>query len=385
MTRSNATGRALASRAATAGVALVLVALLAGSVLGVPVLLSYVETGSMEPTIETGDGFVPIPATSATSVEEDDIVVFEAQEIDGGSLTTHRVVEETEHGYVTEGDANPVTDQESGEPHVTDGQIVATAVEIGDDPITIPHLGTAILRVERGLESTQWRLGSVLGTPAVLGTQGLAYLALAFGLVVIGLSVVRDRGTVTRTRDRSRSRQDTVTTRAFVLGIAALLCITTFGTMLAMSGPTDFEVVSAEFESDRPDVIPMGDTETHRWELNNRGVLPVVTVLEPASEAITIQGGNETLHPGESAEAMVSITAPDETGYYLRSLEEYRYVAVLPSSVIRGLHAVHPWAAMTAVTGTIVGLFTLPFAVLLGSGTIRTRTRRRTEKRDFNR
>jgi len=58
---------------------------------------------------------------------------------------------------------------------------------------------------------------------------------------------------------------------------------------------------------------------------------------------------------------------------------ERRYFAVLPPPVIAGLHAIHPWVAMTSVATVVTGLFVLPFALLAGTGTIRTRSRRRTD------
>lgn len=79
-------------------VVLVVVSLVAGQILGYPVLLSYVETGSMAPTMEPGDGFVAVPEPVAGEVEEGDVVTFRAEEIQGGGLTTHRVVGETERG-----------------------------------------------------------------------------------------------------------------------------------------------------------------------------------------------------------------------------------------------------------------------------------------------
>ncbi len=357
-----------------------LLTLIGGHILGIPVLFSYVETGSMEPTMNAGDGFVAIPTIGTDSVDEGDVVVFEAENIDDGGLTTHRIVEDTEQGYVTQGDANPSTDQEGEEPYVTDGQIVATAWQINGEVVTIPHLGTAVMSVESGLEAVQGRFTAILGTTAVFGTQGFAYLLLAFGLGSLAFSLIFDQqGSKNRTRNRTRSRQAVFDTRTLVLGVAALLCVVTFGTMLAMSGPTEVGIVSAEFESDRPDVIPAGETETRTWKLQNGGVLPVTTVVEPGSEGLTVNGGDETLQHGESVNATVSITAPDETGYYLRSFAAFQYFTVLPPRVILVLHAIHPWVAMTAVTGTIVGLCTLPFALLLGGGKIRTRTRRRTD------
>ena len=375
------TARTLLGRATAALLVVTLLALLAGHVLGVPILLSYVETGSMEPTLEAGDGFVAIPTASADSVEEGDVVVFDATEIEGGGLTTHRVVDETEHGYVTKGDANPFTDQDAGEPYVTDGQVVAKAWQVDGGVVAIPHLGTAAMGIQNGLESLQWWLAGLLGTRAVLGTQGLAYLLMGAGLVTVAVSVALDRGRASdRVRSRTRSRGDVFDARTLVLGLGLLLCLVTFGTMIAMSGTTEIGIVSAEFDSERPDVIPAGETDAQTYELHNAGALPVVTIVEPASDGIAVDADRQTLHRGESLNATVSITAPPETGYYLRSFAENRYFAVLPVPVIAGLHAVHPWVAMAAVTGVTVSLFLAPFALLLGAGTIRTRTRQRSER-----
>lgn len=52
-------------------VVLAVLALIAGQLLGQPVLFSFVETGSMQPTLDPGDGFIAIPrrspATSASA------------------------------------------------------------------------------------------------------------------------------------------------------------------------------------------------------------------------------------------------------------------------------------------------------------------------------
>jgi len=66
--------------------------------LGQPILLGYVATGSMEPTMDAGDGFVSVPSAVTGDVEEGDVVVYQARELHDGGLTTHRVVGETEEG-----------------------------------------------------------------------------------------------------------------------------------------------------------------------------------------------------------------------------------------------------------------------------------------------
>ncbi len=380
MTRTGASETAVLRRAAAIGIVVLVGLLVVGHVLGVPIGLGYVETGSMEPTIDAGDGFVAVPAAAAGPVEEGDVVVYDAREIEGGGLTTHRVVEETDHGYVTRGDANPFTDQDSGEPHVTDGQIAAKALQVNGEVVTIPHLGTAAMAVQSGLESTQWWLASAFGVRALAGSQGLSYLLLGFGLAVIVVSAVfDDRGTPDHDRSRSRTRTDAFDARRLVVGMGALVFVVALATMVAMSGSVEIGLVSAEFDSERPDVVPAGETKTHATELRNGGVIPVVSITEPASNGIDVDDDPRLLTRGKSVDATVALTAPPETGYYLRSYTDHRYFAVLPPPLIAHLHAVHPWVAMTSVATVLTGLVVSPFALLAGTGTIRTRSRRRSD------
>ena len=41
---------------------IIVLALLLGQLLGQPILLGFVSTGSMEPTMNAGDGFVAVPS-----------------------------------------------------------------------------------------------------------------------------------------------------------------------------------------------------------------------------------------------------------------------------------------------------------------------------------
>jgi len=67
----------------------VVIAMLVGQQLGQPILLGFVVTGSMSPTLEPGDGFVAVPPAIAGDIEEGDVVTFDARELEGGGLTTH--------------------------------------------------------------------------------------------------------------------------------------------------------------------------------------------------------------------------------------------------------------------------------------------------------
>ncbi|MFC7042310.1 signal peptidase I [Halonotius sp. GCM10025705] len=89
--------------------------LLVSQLLGQPAIV-FVETGSMVPTLQPNDGYLAVPAVIADDPEVGDVILFESQNLGGGELTTHRVVEITDEGYITQGDANPFTDQDGDEP-----------------------------------------------------------------------------------------------------------------------------------------------------------------------------------------------------------------------------------------------------------------------------
>jgi len=104
--------------------------------------LSYVNSGSMAPALSTGDGFVAVPSPIADEPRPGDVVIYRSEEIESGGLVTHRVVAETDEGYVTKGDANPVTDQQVGEPPVSRDRIVGQALTVNGRVLTIPGLGS---------------------------------------------------------------------------------------------------------------------------------------------------------------------------------------------------------------------------------------------------
>src|SRR6056297_2022671 len=180
-----------------AGFVLVL-ALVVGALVGQPVLLSFVESGSMSPTIEEGDGMVAIPEQVAGDVEQGDVIVFQSQEIRGGELTTHRIVDETERGYITRGDANPFTDQDGGEPPVTDEQVHATAWQVDGQVVTIPHLGTVSTTIGRWVDGVSGAVTGALGVRTGVGSTSAAAALFVLSVLWYGVETVRDRRRTTR-------------------------------------------------------------------------------------------------------------------------------------------------------------------------------------------
>ena len=367
--------RNLAGKLLQGVVVVVVVSLLAGQVLGQPILLSFVTTGSMEPTLEPGDGFVAVPAELSGDIEEGDVIVFEAEEIQGGGLTTHRVVDETAEGYITQGDANPFTDQDSDEPPVKEPDIKAVAWRPGGGVLAIPGVGTAVNGIQSGLESLQWTLAQLFGTRALLGTQGIAYLLFAGSIVLYVLAGIFE----SEEKDRERSADRDTGTSSQWLMVALTLVVVAGATaaMIVPAGTQEFGIVSAEFESDSPDVIEQGTSESFDYTIGNPGIIPVEVMLEPSGNRLEASPEHLSIDRRSTANATVTISAPPETGYYRAFLGQHRYLAILPASVIESLYGVHPWVPILVIDAIIGIPFYLFGIVVLGSGRMRSRERNR--------
>ncbi len=328
--------------------AVVLLSLLLGQILGQPLLLTYVTTGRLEPTLSPGDGFVALPTELTGSPGEGDIVVFNAEEIQGGGLTTHRVVGETERGLQTRGDANPFTDQDGGEPPVREAEVLAVAWQPGGDVFVVPRLGDVVTGIQSLLESLQLTLARLLGTNTLLGLQGLAYLILAGSLLFYVVDWwLADPERSSRTMSRSAKRG--TSHRRIVLGLTLVVCLGLTVSMVVPAGTDTFDVLSAEFESDSPDVIEQGTSETFDYEVVNGGVFPTVVTFEEGRDNIDIEDTELTLPRQSTAEPNLTLTAPPETGNYQFVLEEHRYLGLLPPSVLLSLHDIHPWLPILAL------------------------------------
>jgi signal peptidase len=361
--------------AAQATLVLVVVCLVAGQAVGQPIGLGYVRTGSMAPTMQPGDGFVAVPAAVAGDVDEGDVIVFRAEELHGGGLTTHRVVRETDRGFVTKGDANPFTDQSDEEPPVKDAQVVAVALQVGGRVVVVPHLGDAVDAVRSATGVVQGTLASITGSRAFLGTRGLAYTFFGLSVAYYLLSAWRDRGRGTRSDERDTGREDGLDPRLLVAGMTLLLVGGATAPVVAGSGPEEYGVVSAEFGSSKPTVIPAGTSETVRYPVGNGGYLPTVSYVEPASEGVAVEPGRVAVGPRSVVNVSVTLRAPPETGYYRRFVVEHRYLAILPTSVVDTLYRLHPWLPVIA-TDLLLGVPFYLFGVsLVGAGNVKARRR----------
>ena len=367
-------GRQVARWVIIAVLALLVAGLLLGQFLGQPILLGYVETGSMEPTIGTGDGFVAIPSALTGSPGEGDIVVFEAREINDGELTTHRIVGETEGGYLTRGDDNPFTDQDAGEPPVTDGRIVATAAQINGNAVTIPYLGTVVMGIQHVFETGYNAVATLFGIPGDLDGEGLGATMVGIGVALLGLAFAMDRVGPGR-RDTSRSRnRDNVVAIWVAIGLVLVVLVTlATAAMVIPSGTTEYGLVTTDQPTDDPQIVAPGETTAFPRSVENAGYLPVVTIQEATSPGVEVDPSSQTVGPRSGAETTVTMTAPSSEGSQVRTVTEYQYLLVAPPSMLVALHNVHPFVAVGAVNAVIVGLAVALIIGLYGRADLRLR------------
>ncbi len=324
--------------------------------LGVPMGLIVIESGSMEPTVERGDAVVAVPDFL---VEREygpgDVIVFDDVTLTESGPTTHRIVEETETGYVTQGDNNPVTDQAGREPVVTRNRVLGYVPEPGGDPVVIPFVGSAVLFVQE----------SALGQPVRL-------VGLGVGLVVLGLvsSFFESRRYDREKTDRSGLRPLLL----IPLVVTAVVVIAT-AAMTLPSGPTAIGIQAVSETPEENGTYRTGQEAEITYRHDNAGLTPVLVVIE--SEGDIADPPDDGIYVGPRAEATrnVSVDVPSEPGNHQLALSEHRYLLVLPPGTIIALHEIAPIVALAAVNAVIAVVTTLLLLLFLGTTPIRTRSR----------
>ncbi|MFD1569949.1 signal peptidase I [Halorubrum laminariae] len=379
--------RSLAGSGATALLVALVVVMLIGQQLGQPILLGFVLTGSMngEPAnMAPGDGFVAVPPSIAGDVGEGDVVTFEARELQGGGLTTHRIVGETDEGYVTRGDANPFTDQDGPEPPVQESQIVSVALQFDGEVVVIPKIGLLVLGMQEAFSVAVSALSGVPGLGGLadgdVGTSmvGVGLLLLAYSIVaeIVGVGK-NERSDRPDRSERSRSRRSETSAVLVLVVILLLITVPATASMVIPSGTNDITIVSSETPSSNPTVIERGGSVEYTYNFTNDGFIPRIALVEPASTGVDVSDSALVAARGETASATVTIHAPNETGAYVRSVGEWQYVRFLPASVILALHAIHPFVAVAAIDAVIVVVVTAVYVLAVGLEPFRFRDRDR--------
>ena len=356
--------RSIASNAITLLLAGLIIFVVLSQVFGFPAPIAFVETGSMAGTIDPGEGFVGVPAPLAGEPSVGDVVTYRAQIIQDGGLTTHRIVDVTEAGYETQGDANSFTDQDDGEPYVTDTQIELVALQFNGEVVTIPGVATAA-RTGSGVLAA---IAAAIGVEETSGADTGLALGIA-GLLIVGAAYTYDlfTGSATRALQRSTRRWAVIDSRLILVALLIALSLPILSVMAVPSGTTEITITSAEFERPNdPTIIKAGGTAESTSNVEAGPFIPRTIVLEPRTEGVQFADRMLQVPPGGTAETTLTLSAPEETGPHIRARSEHHYISVLPGNVIVALHEIHPFVAMATITGILLSPVAVLFYIFVG-------------------
>lgn len=285
---------------------------------GSPIQISYVYSDSMEPTIETDDGFLLIPADT---VESGDIVMFHSADQD--RYVTHRIVGESEQGYITQGDNNPTTDQAAGSAYVDREAIVGEVATFQGQPVAIPNYGEAV-------ETVHHYRTPLLGVLSVLA---------------IGLLLRNGQSTSGRSRDVERVRD-------FVLPLFLIAILCAAGLTLWGAQTEELQFIAVQGGSSAPQTIPVGESTTTTVETNASGSPFTQLMISASGGTVT-----ERTTTGQPTTAQVRVSAQSNPGLHTVQVTVARYPAILPSELLRWFHGIHPAVAALGTSASALAPF----------------------------
>ncbi|WP_456328461.1 signal peptidase I [Archaeoglobus sp.] len=308
-----------------------------GFILDRPVLISYVTSDSMTPTLNKGDLFLINPFSKGKT---GDIIVFKMN----GHWTVHRIYAETSEGYITKGDNNVATDQQGGRSDaIRKEDVVGTVVTIFDKPIKIPYVGMYIQEFSKSTKN----------------------LYIAIVVIVLG-SILLTAGGKDRVRKRKKRvvkvKYKTLYTIVSAVTIAIILIsiVATWGTVgfnyastLAGGQKEGWYLPNTEF--DRPIVI------------ENKAFYPMYYILSPKGDRIALDKTDFMLMRNEKESINVHVKVPVNTKIYYEQIDVYTYPPLLPTDLIKRLWNLNPYLPLVAFSIEIAGVLAIVYFAT-GSG-----------------
>lgn len=353
-----------------------------GGIIDQPVGIAYVETDSMVPQLDPGDGFILIPSQLVDEYSVGDVITFEAENFPY-DYVTHRIVGETPEGFITQGDNNTFTDQSGSrnEPYVNREQIAGRVVQWRGSVVAIPYLGSAVEYVSTTVDTITQRFFDVTGLERPDGPLGQVLFSLVIlSIIAIVADIASSRirsGSRPRTREKCGKGSPYVIYAAFILFIV----LATSVSLLSMTQHNRIDVIATEGETNAR-AVHIGDTVTQHLEVRNSGFLPVYVHTRERQGIVTMSPDTMVLEGGLTKRIPYEVQAPDAPGYYQAYVSIDIYLGILPYDVTFALRDVHPYLPLIVID-VIAVLLSLPILVVLrneAQRTERTRSRKRPVK-----
>ncbi len=295
-------------------VSVIVVGSLAGALLDRPVFVSYAYSGSMTPTISKGDVFFINPLSR--NPEVGDIVVFNA----GGTWTVHRIVGVVEDGYITKGDNNVATDQQSKKiPPISRSQIGGKVITFQGKPIVIRGAGTYIQN----------------------SLSGRTKMLVAGVLIILGaLAITGDSKKGIRKKKKSKVMIVKFKT-LYVLASALLLVMVATSMFVSWQVfPINYAVTSAG--GTREGWYLPGEVFTQEIAVKNLNFYPMFYYVSAPRPVTKISEDSFQLTGKGEKKVLITIKSPEETSVYSTKVTVNSYLPLLPRSATTYLYRINP-------------------------------------------
>ncbi|NJE77228.1 signal peptidase I [Thermococcus sp. ES12] len=298
--------------------------LVIGSLMGIlldrPVFMSYAYSESMKPSIGKGDVFFINPL--ARDPDVGDIIVFRT----GSVWTVHRVFAITEEGYITKGDNNIATDQQSHNiAPIPKERIAGTVITIGEIPIKIPKIGNY--------------LGNSLSDRGKILVSGL--------LIIIGI-VAFSSEEASKLRKKKKRIFAVKFKTIYLLASVFLLVMVAISMFVSWEViPIDYAVTSAG--GLREDWYLPGEEFQRELTIKNNNFYPMLYYVSASYPVTHISTEEFKLNGGEEQGLTVMLQAPEVTSMYSTKVKVNAYMPLLPASVMGSLYSIHPMVPLMAI------------------------------------
>lgn len=290
-----------------------------------PISLWYVYSESMEPTIMTNDGFILI---SSKNYEIGDIITFKPKVLEQ-PYVTHRIIGLTMDGkYITKGDNNIMTDQQGGEPPLQQDQVIGKALCILDKPIILPKLGLLFQKLQ-----------NVISKLNIFTIISIIILIYTLGYV---LDMIFNKETIRKNKKKKIRLLDIAPFFDPVFFVICMMIIinTLFIGQTIKSWKT--EDISYIVVSTKGLPNPVSGEKFERTNsLENSTIIPYYTILEPLDSNMTINPRILSMPPKEKVDYVVSIIAPEKTGYYVQKIGIKIYPKLISQKLLEQLYSIN--------------------------------------------
>lgn len=300
-----------------------------------PFSLVLIQGDSMSPTIPNDAVLLTQETQSATT---GDIITFQSQT--SNTQITHRIVGETSNGFITKGDNNEVTDQQTGEPPVPATNIQNKAITISGQPLYIPIVGQFLLLIRLNFFST----------------------TVLFSVLIMLIYFISNRVEENRIFGHLVAADIFQPIILVTIVVLTLSIFITASTLTATITYTDSKAVA-----EQQYVVQTGGNESQLETITIEHSNPKYSTFVFDSTGIEITNVEET--SPRTTQLEVLVPPKEQTGTLETTITIYKFPALLPNQLLTNLTNISPVIPAVLLSILTVSPFYLWYRFIIGPNT----------------